>query len=188
MPAGSILPVSIVNNQLYFLFGKENSMEDSHKGFSDFGGGCENNESPFETAIREGAEETTFFFGDKNQVKKMIQKAGGFYPLIHNDYHIHLFYLDYDENLPYYYNNNHIQLWNRFDRKLLNKSKFFEKIEMKWFSVNEMRTNKKKFRKFYQEIIDKILQEIPKIHKFLKSKKNKSRKNRFSKKNKTIRK
>ena len=59
---------------------------------------------------------------------------------------------------------------------------------MKWFSVNEMRTKKKKFRKFYQEIIDKILQEIPKIHKFVKSKKNKSRKIRFSKKNKTIRK
>ena len=188
MPAGSILPVSIVNGQLYFLFGKENSMEDSHKGFSDFGGGCENNETPFETAMREGAEETTFFFGDKNQVKKMIQKAGGFYPLVFNDYHIHLFYLDYDENLPFYYNNNHIQLWNRFDRNLLNKSKFFEKIEMKWFSVNEMRTQKKNFRKFYQEIIDKILEEIGSIKKFMRTKKNKSRKNRFSKNNKTNRK
>ena len=42
MVAGSILPITIYKNKLYFLFGKENSMEDSSKGWSDFGGGCEN--------------------------------------------------------------------------------------------------------------------------------------------------
>ena len=37
MVAGSILPVSFNDkNQLCFLFGKENPMEDSAKGFSDF--------------------------------------------------------------------------------------------------------------------------------------------------------
>ena len=39
MVAGSILPVAYYKNKLYFLFGKENPMEDSSKGFSDFGGG-----------------------------------------------------------------------------------------------------------------------------------------------------
>lgn len=185
MTAGAILPVSIVNNELFFLFGKENSMEDSHKGFSDFGGGCENNESPYETAMREGAEETTFFFGNKNDVKKMIKNSGGFLPLIHNNYHIHLFFLKYDENLPKYYNNNHINLWNRFDRKKLNDSKFFEKIEIKWFSVNEMKKKRHLFRKFYREIIDKIIKDLPIITKFIKSKKNKSIKKRVTKKNKT---
>jgi len=177
MTAGSILPITIIKNQLYFLFGKENSMEDSHKGFSDFGGGCENNETPFQTALREGAEETTFFFGNKNDVKKMIHKAGGFYPLVYNNYHCHLFFLNYDENLVKYYNNNHINLWNRFNKKQLNDSKLFEKIELKWFSIRELKTKRHLFRKFYREIIDKILDELSLIKKFIRSKKNKSIKN-----------
>ena len=40
MGAG-ILPTTIHNNKLYFLFGKENPLEDSSKGWSDFGGGIE---------------------------------------------------------------------------------------------------------------------------------------------------
>jgi len=69
MVAGSILPVTIHNNKLYFLFGKENPMEDSAKGWSDFGGGVENGETPFSTAMREGGEELTGFLGDGKNVK-----------------------------------------------------------------------------------------------------------------------
>ena len=45
MVAGSILPVAMENGKLYFLFGKENPMENSAKGFSDFGGRIEKNDS-----------------------------------------------------------------------------------------------------------------------------------------------
>ena len=55
MGAG-ILPTSIHNNKLYFLFGKENKYEDSASGFSDFGGGTDNKETFIQTAIREGPE------------------------------------------------------------------------------------------------------------------------------------
>ena len=44
MVAGSILPVTIHNDKLYFLFGKENPSEKSAKGWSDFGGRLENKE------------------------------------------------------------------------------------------------------------------------------------------------
>lgn len=181
MPAGSILPIAIHNNQLFFLFGKENSMEDSHKGFSDFGGGAENDETPYETALREGAEETSFFFGDKNDVEKMIKKSGGFFKVIHDTYHAHLFLIEYDENLPKYYNNNHRHLWNKMDKQVLNQSKFFEKIEMRWFSVRELTTKRKLFRHFYKEIVDQIKEQLPEIRRFMeakhKTKKNKTRKN-----------
>ena len=43
MGAG-ILPTTIHNGKLYFLFGKEGKYEDSAPGFSDFGGGTDNNE------------------------------------------------------------------------------------------------------------------------------------------------
>jgi len=45
MVGSSILPVAIHNRNLYFLFGKENLLEYSAKGFSDFGGGNETGES-----------------------------------------------------------------------------------------------------------------------------------------------
>ena len=119
MVAGSILPISIHKGKLFFLFGKENSMEDSSKGFSDFGGGCENNEQPFETALREGGEELTGFLGDGKNVRKLIKQNGGTYKITHNDYHVHIFRVDYDENLPKYYNANHKFLWERMNKKIL---------------------------------------------------------------------
>ena len=60
----SILPVSIHNGQLYFLFGKEQAEEYGIQGYSDFGGGREK-ESTFNGAIREGCEEMTGFLATR---------------------------------------------------------------------------------------------------------------------------
>ena len=139
MVAGSILPVTIHNNKLYFLFGKENSMEDSAKGGSDFGGRVESGETPFTAALREGAEELTGFLGNNSELHKLIKKNGGTYNLQHNKYHVHLFFMPYDENLPKYYNQNHRFLWERMDKEVLNKTKLFEKIEVDLFSVDDLK-------------------------------------------------
>lgn len=60
MVASSVLPVTIHNGKIYFLFGKENEMEDSSKGLSDFGGKVENGESilklHFEKALKNCAD------------------------------------------------------------------------------------------------------------------------------------
>ena len=97
MVASSILPVSIHNGKLYFLFGKENQMEDSAKGFSDFGGGVEGNETLLQTAYREGSEELSGFLGDESDLQELVKKNGGFYEIHHkeNNYHIHIFFLEY---------------------------------------------------------------------------------------------
>ena len=177
MVAGSILPITIHNNKLYFLFGKENSMEDSAKGWSDFGGGCENGENPFKTALREGGEELTGFLGDGKNIKTLIKKSGGTYNITHNTYHVHMFFLPYDENLPKYYNQNHLFLWERMDNNTLYKSKLFEKIEIGWFSIDDMKKRKKEFRGFYQEIVDDFLNDIENILEFATKKSKKSCKN-----------
>jgi len=166
MVAGSILPVTIHNNKLFFLFGKENELEKSAKGWSDFGGGCEKSETPYITAIREGSEELTGFLGNKNELKELIKKNGGTYNIEHNKYHIHIFYLKYDKNLPKYYNQNHDFLWNRMDTQMLSKTRLFEKIEINWFSIEDMKKNKKKFRNFYQEIVEIFLNDIDNIYEF----------------------
>ena len=64
-----------MNGKLYFLFGKENKYADT-PGFSDFGGGTDNNESFLETAVREGGEELTGFLGNDNDIHKMLSKKG----------------------------------------------------------------------------------------------------------------
>ena len=168
MVAGSILPVAIHKNKLYFLFGKENPMEDSSKGFSDFGGGVEAGETPWTTALREGGEELTGFLGDAVAVKKLIKRGGGYYRLTNDTYHVHIFRMDYDANLPKYYNANHQFLWDRMDKNALNKSKLFEKIEIDWFSAEDMKKRRKEFREFYREIVDKILGEQGRIKSFMK--------------------
>jgi 8-oxo-dGTP pyrophosphatase MutT (NUDIX family) len=169
MVAGSILPIAIYKNQLYFLFGKENPLEDSAKGWSDFGGRMEQGETPYKAALREGSEELTGFLGDSTTLSKLIRQNGGVYKCIHNDYHVHMFLMDYDENLPKYYNNNHTFLWKRMNNETLNKSRLFEKIEINWFSVSDMKSNRHLFRPFYREIVDMILADIKNIKTFITS-------------------
>jgi hypothetical protein len=169
MVAGSILPVAIHNNNIFFLFGKENELADT-PGFSDFGGGMESGETPFTAALREGSEELTGFLGNKKEVEQMIKRNGGPYKLINKTYNIHMFLMDYDENLPKYYNYNHRFLWEKMDKNMLNDSKLFEKIEIQWFTPEQMRSRRSEFRMFYQDIINDILKDLPNIRLFMDSK------------------
>jgi len=175
MVAGSILPITIHKNKLYFLFGKENPMEDSAKGWSDFGGRVDRGETPMSAALREGGEELTGFLGDDKELKERIRKSGGTYNLTHNTYHVHMFYMEYDENLPKYYNQNHDFLWKRMDKQVLNDTKLFEKIKIGWFSLEEMQARRSEFRGFYQEIVDKFVAQSTEIRKFAEKKRAKPR-------------
>jgi hypothetical protein len=167
MVAGSILPVALHNNKLYFLFGKENPMENSAKGFSDFGGRADGQETPYDAAMREGGEELTGFLGDEKEIRRLVSKNGGVFPITVGTYHVHIFAFDYDENLPKYYNRNHRFLWERMDKNLLNQTKLFEKIEIQWFSEDDMRKRKKVFRNFYREIVQQVLDKAPEIQRFI---------------------
>jgi hypothetical protein len=181
MVAGSVLPITIHKNKLYFLFGKENSLETSAPGYSDFGGGCEGKESPYETALREGGEELTGFLGDSVQLRKTIDSNGGVYKVLHNNYHAHLFFMPYDANIVDYYNQNHRFLWDRMNRKMLKKTKLFEKIEIGWFSLADMAARRNEFRGFYQEMVDLFLAQSADIYAFAKSRmKKKGPRSRFS--------
>jgi 8-oxo-dGTP pyrophosphatase MutT (NUDIX family) len=168
MTGSSILPVSIYKGKIFFLFGKETELEQTAKGFSDFGGGIEKGETIYDTAMREGAEELTGFLGNSNEIREYINNNGGVYPINYkNQYYIHIFVVNYDPNLPKYYNQNYHFLWEKMEPKELQKTKLFEKIEIKWFSTQEMMMKIKEFRPFYQKIVKRILKEIPQIKKFI---------------------
>ena len=169
----SILPITIINNKIYFLFGKERDI-DENPGWSDFGGGSEKGESFFETAIREGSEELTGFLGNAEMIKLLLKKNGYFIiDYLSNgnkNYRVHIFPIKYDENLTFYYNNNQKFLQKKLHPKIIETSKIFEKSEIKWFSFQEIINNITIFRTFYQNIIHLLIQNKLNITNFLNKK------------------
>jgi 8-oxo-dGTP pyrophosphatase MutT (NUDIX family) len=167
MVAGSILPVCIHRGQLFFLFGKENKNESSAKGWSDFGGGCEPGETPYQTALREGYEESSGFLYPKDLIKH------GVYKITHNTYHIHIVKINYDPMLPTYFNRMH-KFIHHHQPQLLD-TVLFEKQELKWFSIDDIQRQRHLFRHFYQDITDLLIEHHKHITAFLR--KNKTKKN-----------
>lgn len=170
---GSILPVSLHNGQIYFLFGKERDI-DENPGWSDFGGGTEPGETFIQTAIREGAEELTGFLGNSSNIKLLLDKYGTYNIDYKNNgrttYRCHIFPMKYDHLLIHYYNNNQQFLQQRLDANIIKDTKIFEKTQIKWFSLDDMKTNRNEFRSFYQNIVDLIINDSSKINRFVKSK------------------
>jgi len=169
MGAG-ILPATLVNGKLYFLFGKENKYADT-PGFSDFGGGTDNNETYLETAIREGGEELTGFLGSDQELEKMMKKHGTFnIDYKPSNYRMHIIPFKYDVALPHYYNNNQRFLQKKLDPEVIKKSKIFEKAEIRWICVDDLTKMRSKFRSYFQNIVDLIIADEHKIKQFIEKK------------------
>ena len=191
---GSILPVTIHNNKIYFLFGKERDI-DENPGWSDFGGGTDKGETFIQTAVREGGEELTGFLGTGNDLKKMLQKYGtyniDYKSQGYSTYRCHIFPMDYDRMLPHYYNNNQVFLQKHLDAEIIKNTKIFEKTQIKWFSFDDIKTHHNEFRSFYKNIVQMIIDNRLAIEKFVRSKntfkksiaKNKNTKKSIAKKN-----
>lgn len=168
MGAG-ILPTTIYNNKLFFLFGKENKFADT-PGWSDFGGGTEKGESFLMTASREGGEEMTGFLGSSKEIKGLLTKKGTYNIDINNGgkiYRMHLLPMKYCEKLPYYYNNNQKFLQNNLDENIVKNTKIFEKAEIKWIPVDALSKNKTTFRNYFQNVITILLEQQDKIKHFM---------------------
>lgn len=171
MGAG-ILPTTIHNGKLYFLFGKEGKFEDSATGFSDFGGGTDKKESFFENAVREGGEELTGFLGSNKDIRNMLRKNGTYNIDYTNNgyktYRMHIFPFEYNEWLPYYYNNNQRFLQKNLPDKVFKTTKIFEKAEIRWVCVDDLKKMRPEFRSYFKNIIDMMLNQKELIKKFIK--------------------
>ena len=152
---GGILPVALHKNQLYFLFSQEAKIKETSK-WSDFGGSRERDESQYQTAIREGYEETSGFFGSEEQLKQLIRKQKVVTINI-DTYATYIFKIDYDKNLPTYFNNN-FKFIEKNLPQLVSKKGLFEKRQLRWFSINDIARKKNMFRIWYKPIINIILQ------------------------------
>jgi hypothetical protein len=154
---GGILPVAKHNGKIYFLFGKEAFDDSGQTGWADFGGGKEpEDKNVFETAVREGAEELNGFLGSGKTLMNRVKNN-----MVHVEktkhYTVYIFSMDYNKDLPVFYNNH----YRFFSQKLPDVKRehngLLEKSHIKWYTFADLRREKKGFRRFYQEIIDRIL-------------------------------
>jgi len=159
MGAG-ILPVAVHQGQLYFLFGQEHDTRD----WSDFGGGKQHNESPFQNAIREACEELNGFLGSKAEIGRLIQTRTVLKVTV-DGYTTFLVHVPFDPHLPFYFNNHHKFIKTHLPAQI-GKDGLFEKSHVDWFSLEYIKSAGVKFRPFYKRVIAEVLHQLPNM-KFL---------------------
>jgi len=165
----SILPICIHNGKVYFLFGKERDI-DENPGWSDFGGGNEVGETYLETAVREGSEEMTGFLGGVADIRKLLKKHGTFELEYQagkwTPYRVHMFPMEYDAKLTEYYNNNQRFLQKKLKPSIISDMKIFEKAQIRWIGMDELKKMRPQFRSFYKNVLDLILANRKDVSKF----------------------
>lgn len=159
-----ILPYSkqVINKKqhIYFLFARETvdlKKKYNSQGFwSDFGGSKEKGETILETAIREGYEETSGFFGSPSKLKKLVNKTDKKY-ITKSNYHCYFMNVPYNKNLPNYLENNY-KFMKKLDPSLIQEDNgFFEKDKFAWIEIEQLQKNLYLFRPFYKDVIYFIL-------------------------------
>ena len=162
MVGAGLLPAAVDKGTIYLLFGRENELNDT-PGWADFGGGSKPNETPLDIATREGSEELNGLLGSQSTLKKVAVKHK-IAELKFKEYTTIVFKTEYDEKLEDYYRNNY-----RFFEKYLPGAKnnphngLLEKSEIKWFTFAELKKHREKFRSFYQNMVDVILEHEAEI-------------------------
>jgi 8-oxo-dGTP pyrophosphatase MutT (NUDIX family) len=162
MVGAGLLPAAVHKGVIYLLFGRENELNDT-PGWADFGGGSKPNETPLDVASREGSEELNGLLGSKNELKKVAVRRK-VAELKFHEYTTIVFKTEYDEKIEEYYSNN----YHFFEKYLPGAKKnphngLLEKAEIKWFTFAELRKNRGKFRAFYRNMVDIILEHEDEI-------------------------
>jgi hypothetical protein len=172
MGGGGVIPVALHNGDLYFLFGQENDViKDASKNqdWGDFGGGSKPGESEMDTCVREGAEELNGFFGNKRDFRALLLK-NQLLKLTYDTRVTHLMRVDYDERLPFYFNNNY-----RFIKETSNlraiaahpENGYFEKSHVRWFTLADLKRERGAFREYFRAFLDMIAYRAPEIRRLM---------------------
>ena len=158
MGAG-ILPVTVYNNKIYFLYARESvDVKSKASGkWSDFGGGTEKNESSKQTAIREGWEETSGILGNKNDIKNLINNN----LLDKIDYNgdgkgtytVYLILIPYDKSLPYKLKKKYKTALKNEPKKVFASNGLYEKDKAQWIPLKNLKNKLGIFRKWYRPIV-----------------------------------
>jgi hypothetical protein len=172
MGGGGVIPVAMHDGQLHFLFGQENDViKDTSKDqdWGDFGGGSKPGESEMDTCVREGAEELNGFYGNKRDFRALLLK-NQLLKLTYDTRVTYLMRVDYDDRLPFYFNNNY-----RFIKETANQRSiaahpengYFEKSHVRWFTLEDLKRERGAFREYFRNFLDMIEYRAPEIRRLM---------------------
>ena len=163
MVGSGVIIVALHKNKVYYLFGKEGSMErDKNCHWGDFGGSAKTGEDLLDTTTREGAEELNGFFGSKHVFEKYILK-NKVDEIAYDKRYTYLVRAEYDEKLPFYFNNNYKFICEYLKGHVQHPTNgLFEKSEIRWFTIDELKRERNIFRDYFRNIIDIIIYNHPK--------------------------
>ena len=183
MGGGGVIPVAFHNGVLHFLFGQENDViRDVSKGqdWGDFGGSAKPGESEMDTCVREGAEELNGFFGNKHDFKALLLK-NQLLKLTYDTRVTYLMRVDYDERLPFYFNNNYRFLKENHALRAIAahpENGYFEKSHVRWFTLEDLKRERGVFREYFRNFLDMIQYRATEIRRLLQRKKSRRNKNK----------
>ena len=157
MGAG-ILPMTIHRNNIYFLFSRENINYKKYDGgkWSDFGGSKERNETFYETAVREGFEESDGFLGTKEDIKRLLKNNFVKTITLPNMYRTYIVYIPYDNTLPKRFRTKFLSI-KKNNPELIGNNGLFEKDMLKWVRIDKLNDFKSEVRPWYKKIVNLII-------------------------------
>ena len=152
---GGVLPIAIYKGKVYFLFSREYINNKGDGGlWSDFGGSKDDDETYFQTALREACEESDKIIGSKKTIKNLMKNS--LHEITLNDYRTYVVLIKYDKDLPKKFREKFLRIKENKPH-LLCKNGLYEKDMLKWYTYEDIKKNFNKFRPFYKNIVRTIL-------------------------------
>ena len=154
MGAG-ILPVSVHNNNIYVLLSREYINSKNGGKWSDFGGSKEGKETYFQTAVREGWEESDGFLGNQQEIRNLI-KNNFIKTITLGGYRTYLVYIPYDKTLPDRFRKKFLHVRKTHPEKIY-KNGYYEKDMLKWVKFEDLDSFKQYARPWYKKFIANLI-------------------------------
>jgi 8-oxo-dGTP pyrophosphatase MutT (NUDIX family) len=150
---GGILPIAIHTGNIYLLFSRERLIysKSRDKGlWSDFGGSKERNETTYQTALREGSEESNGILGDKKHITNLME-----HHLVgiigDQNYSIWVVEVQYNIDIIDTFEINFQNMVNTEPNLVTAHNGLYEKDKIKWIKLSSLTQYKKQFRPWYFE-------------------------------------
>ena len=159
MGAG-ILPVAYHKGNWYFLFARESKYYKKHQGlWSDFGGSKEKNETRYQTAVREGFEESNGILGDEKNIRNLI-KNYCVTTVGDKGWTTYIIKVKYNKKIIKLFQDNFKKVLKETPEIVKAKNGLYEKDKLRWIKLQDLKKNMGIFRPWFKKFVKQILYQF----------------------------
>jgi len=155
---GGILPVAKHNGTYYLLFSRERLIHNNDRDrgkWSDFGGSREGRESQYQTAVREGVEESSGILGTKRDVRNLI-KHHLLGKITDKAYSIWIVEVEYNPSIIHVFRNHFKDALKNNLETVKKHNGLFEKDKLQWIKLSTLHRKKQEIHSTNHRIIEII--------------------------------